>query len=75
LPDFRSLTDIINAQLQAQKQIDHSKILPRSEASIYLKSEVILDPAPISEENVVRWGFSRWGVEKVTSNYKPDQEN
>lgn len=49
--------------------------LPRSEASIYLKSEVILEPETLSEENIVRWGFSRWGVEKVTSKNKPDQED
>ena len=49
--------------------------LPRSEASIYLKSEVILEPEILSEENIVRWGFSRWGVENVTSKNKPDQED
>jgi hypothetical protein len=74
LPEFRSLTDIINYQIQSQKQME-PRPLPRSEATIYLKSEVILEPELLSEENIVRWGFSRWGVEKVTSKNKPDQED
>jgi hypothetical protein len=74
LPDFRSLTDIINYQIKSQKQME-PRPLPRSEASIYLKSEVILEPEILSEENIVRWGFSRWGVENVTSKNKPDQED
>jgi predicted GNAT family N-acyltransferase len=27
----------------------------------------------IQEQDVLRWGYANWGVEKVTSEYKPQE--
>ena len=27
----------------------------------------------IEEQDVLRWGYANWGVEKVTSEYKPQE--
>lgn len=69
---FRSLSTIIRTQV-AQAQLAQVNNISSNSATARIFGQVI--PAinqEIEEVNVLKWGNSHWGIEKVTSKYKPD---
>lgn len=71
MAQFKNLSSAINTRiLQAQARAQSiSKI--RSSTGIESNVIKILPESFEDERDVLRWGFSTWGVEKVTSEYKP----
>lgn len=71
MAQFKNLSSAINTRiLQAQARAQSiSKI--RSSTGIETNVIKILPESFEDERDVLRWGFSTWGVEKVTSEYKP----
>lgn len=71
MPKFISLQSVISERLRDQKNTLESGVSFRSPVSNQLqigrlKNTLIDEPA-----GVLRWGYSNWGVETVTSEYKP----
>lgn len=71
MAQFKNLSSAINTRiLQAQARAQSiSKI--RSSTGIETNVIKILPESFEDERDILRWGFSTWGVEKVTSEYKP----
>lgn len=71
MAQFKNLSSAINTRiLQAQARAQSiSKI--RSSTGIESNVIKILPESFEDERDILRWGFSTWGVEKVTSEYKP----
>lgn len=70
---FVSLSDAINKSFQKNDRSQQANAPLRSTTSFY-RNPLIYNNDTIDEEvNVLKWGSSTWGVEKVTSQYKPTQ--
>ena len=71
MAQFKNLSSAINVRLmQAQNRAQNiSKI--RSASGVESNVIKIQTDAFDNEANVLTWGFSTWGIDKVTSQYKP----
>ena len=71
MAQFKNLSSAINIRiLQAQAKAQSvSKV--RSVTGVETNVIKIIPESFEDERNILRWGFSSWGVEKVTSEYKP----
>lgn len=71
MAQFKNLSSAINIRiLQAQAKAQSiSKV--RSATGLETNVVKIIPESFEEEKNILRWGFSSWGVEKVTSEYKP----
>jgi hypothetical protein len=68
---FRSLSAVINtkivqAQNAAMASVKLSSATMNNMGAIRANEQILAE-----EQNVLTWGNSTWGVEKVTSFYKP----
>ena len=70
---FNSLTSVILDQIDQQKNIDQNSISFRAPASSQLRLVRPDQNTIILNEYALRWGVSFWGLEKVTSQYKPNE--
>jgi hypothetical protein len=71
MAQFKNLSSAINIRvLQAQAR---AQSISKTRSASGIESNVIkINPDSFEDErNILRWGFSTWGVEKVTSEYKP----
>jgi hypothetical protein len=68
---FKSLSAVINARVQQVARETASGVRYINAANINASYGRNVGQMPIEEENVLVWGRSTWGVEKVTSFYKP----
>ena len=73
MPDFFSLSDVIRKQIQDSNNKRDNLLNPHSNIALTLdvapSQRDRLDP----EKNVLTWGNSKWGIEKVTSKEQPDR--
>ena len=73
MPLFQSLSFVINDQIR-QNAIDmQSGLTLRSNITQALQVINVNKNNIIQEQDVLRWGYANWGVEKVTSDYKPQE--
>ncbi len=73
MPDFLSLSDVIRKQIQDSNNKRDNLLSPNSNLALTLNvapsQRDRLDP----EQNVLTWGVSKWGTDKVTSLEQPDR--
>jgi hypothetical protein len=73
MPLFQSLSFVINDQIRQNQIIINSGLSLRSNVSQQLQIINTNNTPNVNDLDVLRWGFANWGVEKVTSEYKPQE--
>jgi len=73
MPLFQSLSFVINDQIRQNMINTESGLDLRSNVTQALQVINVNKNNIIEEQDVLRWGYANWGVEKVTSEYKPQE--
>jgi hypothetical protein len=73
MPLFQSLSFVINDQIRQNTINMQSGLKWRSNVTQALQVINVNKNNIIEEQDVLRWGYANWGVEKVTSEYKPQE--
>ena len=73
MPLFQSLSFVINDQIRQNTINLQSGMTLRSNVTQVLQVINVNKNNIIEEQDVLRWGYANWGVEKVTSEYKPQE--
>lgn len=73
MPLFQSLSFVINDQIRQNQIIIDSGLSLRSNVSQQLSIVNTNKTSNVNDQDVLRWGYANWGVEKVTSEYKPQE--
>jgi hypothetical protein len=73
MPLFQSLSFVINDQIRQDTINMQSGLTLRSNVTQALQVINVNKNNIIEEQDVLRWGYANWGVEKVTSEYKPQE--
>ena len=73
MPLFQSLSFVINDQIRQNTINMQQGLTLRSNVTQALQVINVNKNNIIEEQDVVRWGYANWGVEKVTSDYKPQE--
>jgi len=73
MPLFQSLSFVINDQIRQNTINMQSGLTLRSNVTQALQVINVNKNNIIQEQDVLRWGYANWGVEKVTSEYKPQE--
>jgi len=73
MPLFQSLSFVINDQIRQNTINMESGLTLRSNVTQSLQVVNVNKNNIIDEQDVLRWGYANWGVEKVTSEYKPQE--
>lgn len=70
---FKSLSKTIRTQVQELDKQKGTNAPLRSTVRNYLNPVFVVNNNEEYEPDVIVWGSSTWGVEKVTAEYKPNQ--
>ena len=71
MAQFKTLSSAISARMiEVQKNIQNTATV-RTSTGVELGILNVGVEKFTEEKNILRWGYSTWGVEKVTSEYKP----
>jgi predicted GNAT family N-acyltransferase len=73
MPLFQSLSFVINDQIRQNTINMQSGLTLRSNVTQALQVINVNKNNIIEEQDVLRWGYANWGIEKVTSEYKPQE--
>ena len=73
MPLFQSLSFVINDQIRQNRIIQDSGLTLRSNVSQQLQVVNLTNASNNDTSDVLRWGYANWGIEKVTSEYKPQE--
>ena len=73
MPLFQSLSFVVNEQIKQNRILLENGISLRSNVSQQLQVVNTNKNNIINDVDVLRWGSSNWGIEKVTSEYKPQE--
>ena len=73
MPLFQSLSFVINDQIRQNTINLQSGLTLRSNVTQALQVINVNKNNIIEVQDVLRWGYANWGVEKVTSEYKPQE--
>ena len=73
MPLFQSLSFVINDQIRQNQIIIDSGLSLRSNVSQQFQIINTNKTTNVNDQDVLRWGYANWGVEKVTSEYKPQE--
>jgi len=71
MPLFNSLSFVISQQFKAQSIVEDHNISLRSPVAQQMQIVNTSKSDVVQTEDVLRWGYSNWGLQKVTSEYKP----
>ena len=71
MPLFYSLSFVISQQFQAKSIVEDNNISLRSPVAQQMQVVNTSKSDVIQTEDVLRWGYSNWGLQKVTAEYKP----
>jgi len=71
MPLFNSLSFVISQQFKAQSIVEDNNISLRSPVAQQMQIVNTSKSDVVQTEDVLRWGYSNWGLQKVTSEYKP----
>jgi hypothetical protein len=71
MAQFKSLSSAISSKMiEFQNKIQNA-VTVRTSTGVELGLINIIDEKIEEEKDVLRWGYSTWGIEKVTTEYKP----
>ena len=71
MAQFKSLSSAISSKMiEFQIKIQNA-VTVRTSTGVELGLINIIDEKIEEEKDVLRWGYSTWGIEKVTTEYKP----
>ena len=73
MAQFLSLQSVLSEKLNSQKVIQDNNISFRAPISDQLQMPRNIENFNVQESDVLRWGYSNWGIERVTSQYKPKE--
>jgi hypothetical protein len=73
MAQFLSLQSVLSEKLNSQKVIQDNNISFRGPISDQLQMPRNIENFNVQESDVLRWGYSNWGIERVTSQYKPKE--
>lgn len=73
MPLFQTLSFVINEQIKQNQIILNNGISLRSNVSQQLQVINTNKNNITNDVDVLRWGYSNWGIEQVTSEYKPQE--
>jgi len=73
MPVFQTLSFVINEQIKQNQIILNNGISLRSNVSQQLQVVNTNKNNITNDIDVLRWSNSNWGIEKVTSEYKPQE--
>ena len=73
MPLFQSPSFVVNQQIKQNRILLENGISLRSNVSQQLQVVNTNKNNIINDVDVLRWGYSNWGIEKVTSEYKPQE--
>ena len=73
MPLFQSLSFVINDQIRQNQIIINSGLSLRSNVSQQFQIINTNKTSNVNDLDVLRWGYANWGVEKVTSEFKPQE--
>lgn len=68
---FKSLSQAINTAILQSQQSQQSRIKLSSDVRVTMGAGRLRPDLYDNDQNVLTWGNSVWGVEKVTAFYKP----
>lgn len=71
MPLFNSLSFVISQRFQEKSIVDNNNISLRSPVAQQMQVVNTSKSDIVQTEDVLRWGYSNWGLQKVTSEYKP----
>lgn len=71
MPLFNSLSFVIYQQFKAQSIVENNNISLRSPVAQQMQIVNTTKSDVAQTEDVLRWGYSNWGLQKVTAEYKP----
>lgn len=71
MPLFNSLSFVISQRFQEKSIVDNNNISLRSPVAQQMQVVNTSKSDIVQTEDVLRWGYSNWGLQKVTSQYKP----
>ena len=71
MAQFKSLSSAISSKMiEFQNKIQNA-VTVRTSTGVELGLINIIDEKIEEEKDVLKWGYSTWGIEKVTTEYKP----
>ena len=71
MAQFKSLSSAISSKMiEFQNKIQNA-VTVRTSTGVELGVINIIDEKIEEEKDVLRWGYSTWGIEKVTTESKP----
>lgn len=73
MPLFQSLSFVVNDQIRQNQNFINSGLTLRSNVAQNLQVVNVNKNNIIEAPDVLRWGYANWGIEKVTSEYKPQE--
>lgn len=71
MPRFRGLTEVIQDQLKEFRKDLTVDVSQASPFSVIQGSNIPFPREQDASRGVLRWGFSTWGIETVTTEDKP----
>ena len=71
MPLFNSLSFVISQRFQERSIVEDNNISLRSPVAQQMQILNTSKSDVIKTEDVLMWGYSNWGLQKVTSEYKP----
>lgn len=71
MPLFNSLRFVISQHFRDQKIVEDNNISLRSPVAQQMQVVNTSKSDILQTEDVLRWGYSNWGIQKVTAEYKP----
>jgi hypothetical protein len=70
MPRFKTLSEVINHSIEKQ--------VPKIEFATGSELNIVIGKAPFNQDDNYKfrktsftWGFSTWGIESISSDYKP----
>ena len=74
MPSFNSLSFVISEQIRFKNAVEDNNVSLRSPVAQQLQLVNLTNTDTNQTEDVLRWGYSNWGIQKVTADYKPREK-
>ena len=74
MASFNSLSFIISEQIRFKDAVESNNVSLRSPVAQQMQMVNLTNTDTLQIEDVLRWGYSNWGLQKVTAEYKPREK-